>query len=224
VSNPESPSFHLPEAGPERAPVAVKNHTPNTPFIECVWKHDAGNHPAAAFGLLTDGLETPRINGLADRCPMALGWAVWEDCGVDINKGLQSCQLVMEREMDASLETIVIAGYVFAIRHVAVDSSTWPAGANQRPGTDRARGGAGDHWPQQGRQFLGAVGKLLPGLFPHDQTQYNRRLRHLTPWIRAVQLMVAQLLAEAEVRLVDGTLISCANYPKRLYVWDMRLS
>jgi len=32
-------------------------------------------------------------------------------------------------------------------------------------------------------QFLGTVGKLLPGFFPHlpDQTQYNRRLRRLTP-------------------------------------------
>ena len=94
------------------------------------------------------------------------------------------------------------------------------------------------------RQFLGTVGKLLPGFFPHvpDQTQYNRRLRRLTPWTATVQLMVAELVAEGEVRLVDGTLIACANYPgcatrsefapdaaygycpsKSLYVWGMRL-
>jgi hypothetical protein len=94
------------------------------------------------------------------------------------------------------------------------------------------------------RQFLGTVGRLLPGVFPHlpDQTQYNRRLRRLTSSIAAVQLMVAELIAEGQVRLVDGTLISCANYPgcasksafapdaaygycpsKSLFVWGMRL-
>jgi len=94
------------------------------------------------------------------------------------------------------------------------------------------------------RQFLGAIGKLLPGFFPHlpDQTQFNRRLRRLTPQITTVQLMVAELIAEGRVRLVDGTLIACANYPgcrsrsefaghasygycpsKSLFVWGMRL-
>jgi hypothetical protein len=55
----------------------------------------------------------------------------------------------------------------------------------------------------------------LPGYFPHlpDQTQYNRRLRRLTPYITTVQLMVAALIAEGRVRLADGTLIACANYP-----------
>jgi hypothetical protein len=67
----------------------------------------------------------------------------------------------------------------------------------------------------QRRQFLGVVERLLPGWFPHlpDQTQYNRRLRRLTPAITTVQLTLAELIAEGEVRLVDGTLISCANYP-----------
>jgi Transposase DDE domain len=65
------------------------------------------------------------------------------------------------------------------------------------------------------RQFLGMVRRLLPGWFAHlpDQTQFNRRLRRLTPQITTVQLMVAELVAEGSVRLVDGTLISCANYP-----------
>jgi hypothetical protein len=35
------------------------------------------------------------------------------------------------------------------------------------------------------RRFLGTIGRLLPGLFPdlRDQSQYNRRLRRLTPHI-----------------------------------------
>jgi hypothetical protein len=59
------------------------------------------------------------------------------------------------------------------------------------------------------------VARLLPGWFSHlpEQTQFNRRLRRLTPQFTRVQLMVAELIAEGEVRLVDGTLISCANYP-----------
>src|SRR5919109_2445228 len=144
--------------------------------------------------------------------------------------------------MTAELETLVVAAYVFAT------SLSIP-----RPGpagliTDQelialavaqaVTGLASD------RQFLGMVARLLPGWFPHlpDQTQYNRRLRRLTPAITKVQLMVAELIAEGNVRLVDGTLISCANYPgcakksdfapnaaygycpsKSLYVWGMRL-
>jgi DDE family transposase len=144
--------------------------------------------------------------------------------------------------MCASLETLVVAAYVFAC------SLRIP-----RPGpggkvTDQelialavaqaATGLCSD------RQFLGAVGRLLPGYFPRlpDQSQFNRRLRRLTPQITAVQLMVAELIAEGRVRLVDGTLIACANYPgcgsnshfaghasygycpsKSEFVWGMRL-
>jgi hypothetical protein len=134
--------------------------------------------------------------------------------------------------MDASLETLVIAGYVFAC------SLSIP-----RPGpsgliTDQELIALAVAQAVTGlnsdRQFLGTVGKLLPGFFPHvpDQTQYNRRLRRLVPWLTTVQLMVSELIAEGGVRLVDGTLISCANYPeasfgycpsKSLYVWGMRL-
>ena len=65
------------------------------------------------------------------------------------------------------------------------------------------------------RQFLGLIGRLLPGWFPElpGQSQFNRRLRRLTPQIAAVQMMLAELVAEGRVRLVDGTLIGCANYP-----------
>jgi hypothetical protein len=144
--------------------------------------------------------------------------------------------------MTASLETLVVAAYVFAA------SFRIP-----RPGpvgkvTDEevialavaqaATGLVSD------RRFLGTVGLLLPGFFPDvpDQTQYNRRLRRLTPWITTVQLMLAELIAEGRVRLADGTLISCANYPgcasksefaghasfgycpsKSQFVWGMRL-
>jgi len=144
--------------------------------------------------------------------------------------------------MCASLETLVIAAYVFAT------SLSIP-----RPGP---AGNVTDHelialavaqaatGLSSDRQFLGAVGKLLPGYFPAlpDQTQYNRRLRRLTPSLTTVQLMVAELVAEGEVRLVDGTLVSCANYPgcashsdfgghasygycpsKSEFVWGMRL-
>jgi hypothetical protein len=144
--------------------------------------------------------------------------------------------------MCASLETLVIAAYVFAA------SLSIPRPGPQGKITDHelialavaqaATGLCSD------RQFLGMVDRLLPGWFPHlpDQTQYNRRLRRLTPWITTAQLGVGELIAEGQVRLVDGTLISCANYPgcasksefaghasygycpsKSLFVWGMRL-
>jgi Transposase DDE domain len=144
--------------------------------------------------------------------------------------------------MDASLETLVVAGYVFAT------SLSIP-----RPGP---AGRVSDHelialavaqaitGVCSDRQFLGQIGRLLPGWFPvlPDQPQYNRRLRRLTPQLTQVQLMVAELIAQDPIRLVDGTLIACANYPgcqrrsefaghasfgycpsKSQYVWGMRL-
>ena len=40
------------------------------------------------------------------------------------------------------------------------------------------------------RQFLGMIGRLLPGCFPElpGQSQFNRRLRRLTPQITTVQI------------------------------------
>src|ERR1039457_5718328 len=115
--------------------------------------------------------------------------------------------------MDASLETLVIAGYVFA-RSLRIPRPG-PGGLVSGPelialGVAQAITGLNSD-----RQFLGTGGKLLPGFFPHlpDQTQYNRRLRRLTPWTATVQLIGAEPVAEGEVRLVDGTLIACANYP-----------
>ena len=114
--------------------------------------------------------------------------------------------------MTASLETLVVAAYVFA--------STLRI---PRPGP---AGKVTDHelialavcqamvGIPSDRQFLGVVGRLLPGFFPVLPTQpgYNRRLRRLAPYLTTVQLQVAQLVASGQVRLVDGTLIGCANY------------
>src|SRR4029453_11513059 len=94
------------------------------------------------------------------------------------------------------------------------------------------------------RQFLGLIGKVLPGWFPHlpCQSQYNRRLRRLAPLLATVQLQLAELLGSGEARPGDGTLIGVANYPgcrqrsefagtaaygycpaKSQYVWGVRL-
>jgi hypothetical protein len=144
--------------------------------------------------------------------------------------------------MTALLETLVVAAYVFA------DGMTIP-----RPGPDGkisdaelvalAVAQAVMGMPSD-RQFLGVIGKMLPGWFPRlpGQSQYNRRLRRLTPSIAGVQLALADLCAEGRIRLADGTLLSCANYPgcasrsefagyasygyspsKSQFVWGMRL-
>lgn len=144
--------------------------------------------------------------------------------------------------MTASLETLVIAAYVFA-ESLPIPR---PGPAGETTDTElialsvaqAAMGISSD------RQFLGLIGKVLPGWFPvlSGQSQYNRRLRRLTPQITTVQLMVAELVCEGRVRLADGTLISCANYPgcasrshfagdasygyspsKSQFVWGMRL-
>ena len=144
--------------------------------------------------------------------------------------------------MTASLETLVVAAYVFA------DSLPIPRSGPRGKATDQelialAVAQATLGIPSD-RQFLGLIGRLLPGWFPQlpGQSQFNRRLRRLTPQITAVQMMLAELVAEGRVRLVDGTLIDCANYPgcaersafaghaaygrcpsKSRFVWGMRL-
>jgi hypothetical protein len=144
--------------------------------------------------------------------------------------------------MTASLETLVIAAYVFA------DALPIPRPGPPGKVTDAelialAVAQAIVGIPSD-RQFLGIVGRLLPGFFLQlpGQSQFNRRLRRLTPQITTVQLMLAELVAEGSVRLVDGTLIGCANYPgcasrsafaghasfgycpsKSQFVWGMRL-
>lgn len=144
--------------------------------------------------------------------------------------------------MTAELETLVVAAYVFAAS-LSIPRPGPPGLITDQELIALAVAQAVTGLPSD-RQFLGMVRRLLPGWFPHlpDQTQFNRRLRRLTPHITTVQLMVAELIAEGRVRLVDGTLISCANYPgcakrsefapdaaygycpsKSRFVWGMRL-
>jgi hypothetical protein len=65
------------------------------------------------------------------------------------------------------------------------------------------------------RQFLGLVGRVVPGWFPHlpSQSQYNRRLRALVELIAAAQQRLARWLDTGGLRLCDGTLLACASYP-----------
>ena len=65
------------------------------------------------------------------------------------------------------------------------------------------------------RQFLGLIGRVLPGWFPHlpDQSQYNRRLRGLVELISIVQQQLARWLDRGDVRLADGTQLAVASYP-----------
>lgn len=144
--------------------------------------------------------------------------------------------------MTASLETLVIAAYVFA------DAAPIPRPGPKGEITDAelvslAVAQAAMGVPSD-RQFLGLVAKILPGWFPHlpCQSQYNRRLRRLAPAIAAVQLRVAELVTSGDLRIADGTLIGVANYPgcashsefadsaaygycpsKSQFVWGMRL-
>lgn len=144
--------------------------------------------------------------------------------------------------MDASLETLCVAAYVFATSFRI--PRTGPAGkVTDAEIVTLAVLQAITGRPSD-RQFLGTIGRLLPGFFPDlpDQAGYNRRLRRLIPWLTTVQLMLAELVADGQIRLADGTLISCANYPgcashsefaghasfgycpsKSQFVWGMRL-
>jgi IS5 family transposase len=112
------------------------------------------------------------------------------------------------------LEALVVAAYVFADEYPA------PARRGRRPLVSDAElvalavaqaaiGTSSD------RQFLGLIGRVLPGWFPHlpEQSQYNRRLRELVELISAVQQRLACWLDSGGARLSDGTLIGVANYP-----------
>jgi hypothetical protein len=112
------------------------------------------------------------------------------------------------------LEALVVAAYVFA------DDYPVPLRGGRRPLISDAElvalavaqaaiGISSD------RQFLGLIGRVLPGWFPHlpDQSQYNRRLRGLVELISIVQQQLVRWLDTGGVRLSDGTLIGVANYP-----------
>src|SRR5216117_1930358 len=112
------------------------------------------------------------------------------------------------------LEALVVAAYVFA------DEYRVPARPGRPPLVSDAElvalavcqaaiGISSD------RQFLGLVGRLLPGWFPHlpDQSQYNRRLRTLVELISIVQQQLARWLDTGGIRLADGTQLAVASYP-----------
>jgi Transposase DDE domain len=112
------------------------------------------------------------------------------------------------------LEALVVAAYVFA------DEYPVPSRAGRRPLISDAElvalavaqaaiGISSD------RQFLGLVGRLLAGWFPHlpDQSQYNRRLRSLVELLSIVQQRLARWLDVGGVRLADGTQLAVASYP-----------
>jgi len=112
------------------------------------------------------------------------------------------------------LEALVVAAYVFAAECPV------PARSGRKPLVSDAElvalsvaqaaiGISSD------RQFLGLIGRVLPGWFPHlpEQSQYNRRLRGLVGLISIVQQRLAHWLDCGGVRLSDGTLLGVANYP-----------
>jgi IS5 family transposase len=119
----------------------------------------------------------------------------------------------LELEM-TDLEALVVAAYVFA------DEYPVPARGGRPPLTTDAelvalavcRAAIGI---SSDRQFLGLVGRALPGWFPHlpDQSQYNRRLRGLVELISIVQQQLAGLLDVGGVRLADGSQLPVAGYP-----------
>jgi Transposase DDE domain len=119
----------------------------------------------------------------------------------------------LELEM-TDLEALVVAGYVFA------DEYRVPARGGRPPLVSDAElvalavaqaaiGISSD------RQFLGLIGRVLPGWFPHlpDQSQYNRRLRSLVELISIVQQRLARFIDIGGARLADGTQLPVASYP-----------
>jgi Transposase DDE domain len=112
------------------------------------------------------------------------------------------------------LEALVVAAYVFA------DEYPVPARGGRRPlisdaelvALSVAQAAIGI---SSDRQFLGLIGRVLPGWFPHIpcQSQYNRRLRGLVELISIVQQRLARWLDGGGVRLSDGTLLGVASYP-----------
>src|SRR5437868_7525076 len=112
------------------------------------------------------------------------------------------------------LEALVVAGYVFADEYrVAARGGRPPLISDAElvalAVAQAAIGISSD------RQFLGLIGRVLPGWFPHlpEQSQYNRRLRRLVGLLSLVQQRLAGRLDSGGVRLSDGTLIAVASYP-----------
>jgi hypothetical protein len=116
--------------------------------------------------------------------------------------------------MTADLEALVVAAYVFADEYPVPARPGRPAQTSDAELVALAVCQAAMGISSDG-QFLGLVGRVLPGWFPHlpSQSQYNRRLRALVELIACVQQRLARWLDTGDVRLCDGTLLACASYP-----------
>src|SRR5216117_1735059 len=112
------------------------------------------------------------------------------------------------------LEALVVAAYVFADEYRVPARQGRPALTSDAELVALAVAQASIGISSD-RQFLGLIGRVLPGWFPHlpGQSQYNRRLRRLVDLISIVQQQLARLLDVDGLRLSDGTLIGVANYP-----------
>jgi IS5 family transposase len=112
------------------------------------------------------------------------------------------------------LEALVVAGYVFADEYPVPPRPGRPPLVSDAELVALAVAQAAIGISSD-RQFLGLIGRVLPGWFPHlpDQSQYNRRLRQLVGLISIVQQRLAGWLDSGSVRLSDGTLLAVASYP-----------
>src|SRR5919108_1349464 len=112
------------------------------------------------------------------------------------------------------LEALVVAAYVFADEYPVPARPGRPALTSDAELVALAVAQAAMGISSE-PQFLGLVGRVLPGWFPHlpEQSQYNRRLRALVWLLSAVQQRIAAILDAGGGRLADGTLIGVANYP-----------
>ena len=112
------------------------------------------------------------------------------------------------------LEALVVAAYVFADEYRVPAPQGRPALVSDAELVALAVAQAAIGISSD-RQFLGLVGRVLPGWFPHlpEQSQYNRRLRGLVELISIVQQQLARWLDAGGVRLADGSQLAVASYP-----------
>ena len=116
--------------------------------------------------------------------------------------------------MTPDLEALVVAAYVFADEYPVPARPGRPALVSDAElvALSVAQAAIGI---SSDRQFLGLIGRVLPGWFPHlpEQSQYNRRLRGLVDLISIVQQQLAGWLDVGGVRLADGSQLAVASYP-----------
>src|SRR5438874_5103288 len=111
------------------------------------------------------------------------------------------------------LEALVVAAYVFADEYRVPAGRGRPAKVSDAELIALAVAQAAIGFSSD-RQFLGAIGRMLPGWFPHlpDQSQYKRRLRQLVGLMSHVQQRLARWLDTGGGRPSDGTVLAVASY------------